>query len=344
MRSHLKFLVVGLVAFIAILAYAQDAGRLGENVFYSYDRKDSTLTISGSGPMYDYSGMMDESRPLEFRSLNGWNISQCTKKIIVNEGVTSIGNFMFICFSNLEDVVLPGSLISIGHFAFNECNSLSSVFIPAQVSFLGESAFYDCPLEKIVVDEGNSVFDSRENCNAIIETSSNKLVVGGCNSYIPGSIKVIGEASFMESNIAAVKIPSSVTEIEKSAFRECANLREVGISPSVEVIGDYAFFGCNNLEVVEVGWTVPPLISQYVFFRASKKCLIVPEGYVEAYREASEWRDFEKIITMTGIKHNVITECDNNRIFDLYGRLFPGEAGNTNSGIYVTDRKKVILK
>ena len=86
---------------------------------------------------------------------------------------------------------------SIGYFAFRDCIGLTSVEIPSSVKWIGSGAFGGCSsLESLKVSEGNVEYDSRENCNVIIETVSNTLVVGCKNTKIPSSVKWIGESAF----------------------------------------------------------------------------------------------------------------------------------------------------
>ena len=97
--------------------------------------------------------------------------------------MTKIGGDAFRCCGGLASITLPDSVTEIGQGAFYGCNGLMSIMLPESVTEIGFFAFCDCSnLESIKVDENNRVYDSRENCNAIIEKSSNKLVVGCKNT------------------------------------------------------------------------------------------------------------------------------------------------------------------
>ena len=156
--------------------------------------------------------------------------------------VTSIGIIAF-GFTELTSVTIPDSVTSIGVQAFSYCSELTSVTIPDSVTSIGDNAFYGCTgLTSIKVAEGNTVFDSRDNCNAIIKTESNTLVYGCKNTVIPDSVTSIGDNAFKGcTGLTSVTIPDSVTSIGDTAFYDCKELMSVTIPDSVVSIGDHAF-------------------------------------------------------------------------------------------------------
>ena len=186
------------------------------------------------------------------------------------------------------------SVTSIGDNAFWGCSGLTSVTIPNSVSYIGKYAFASCSgLTSVTVDKNNGTYDSRNNCNAIIETSTNKLIVGCNNTIIPNSVTSIGEFAFSDCsgltsvtfnaekctymgsdsypvfndciNLTTLNIGNKVTTIPNSAFRDCSGLSSVTIPNSVTSIGDYAFSSCSGLTSVTIGNSVTS-IGDYAFF------------------------------------------------------------------------------
>ena len=149
----------------------------------------------------------------------------------------------------LTDVTIPHGVSFIGEHAFSGCKSLISIEIPHSVICIGNRAFSDCNnLQQIIVDEKNSVYDSRNNCNAIIETKSNTLILGCQNMIIPDSVTSIGENAFSScENLTCLTIPGSIVSIPDTAFSFHNNLTSVIIQNGVKSIGKKAFSGCLNL-------------------------------------------------------------------------------------------------
>ena len=172
--------------------------------------------------------------------------------------VTSIGWSAFEECYSLTSVEIPNSVTSIGENAFRNCSSLISIQIPNSVTSIGSSAFDGCSsLTSIVVDSGNAVYDSRNGCNAIIETASNTLIAGCQNTIIPNSVTSIGNYAFNEcSSLTSVVIPNSVTSIGDYAFYRCSNLTSVVILNSVTSIGENAFTFCVSLTSIEIPGSV----------------------------------------------------------------------------------------
>ena len=172
--------------------------------------------------------------------------------ITINDGTIGIADQAFSMRSGLTSVTIPNSVTSIGSSAFRGCNGLTSITIPSSVTSIGSSAFYNCRgLTSIAVEDGNQYYDSRNNCNAIIEKSTNTLVVGCNNTFIPNGVTSIGSHAFSFcSGLTSITIPSSVTSIGGNAFSYCSGLTSISIPSSVTSIGSYAFSNCNNLQFI----------------------------------------------------------------------------------------------
>ena len=186
--------------------------------------------------------------------------------------VTSLGNYAFVdCDGLTGNLTISNSVISIGEDAFNRCTGLLSINIPNSVTEIGTNPFCSCDgLEQIVVETGNAVFDSRGNCNAIIVSDANELIVGCKNTYIP----------------------NSVTSIGKKAFYACHDLTCITIPESVTSIRPLAFAFTSGLDTVIALSTTPPNISSGSFYFSSiLKQLIVSCGSKENY-EASDWANY----------------------------------------------------
>ena len=204
---------------------------------------DGLLTISGNGAMADYG----------FCGPWGDKI----KNVVIESGVTAIGKEAFSGCTSLVSVTIGDSVTSIGNFAFRYCTSLVGVTIPDSVTSIGAGAFKGCAgLESLTVDTNNTVYDSRNNCNAVIETGSNTLIAGCKNTVIPNDVTTVGEDAFFGcTSLTSVTIPDSVTSIGDFAFCGCTSLASVTIPDSVTSIG-FEAFGYLNYGSKAEGFTI----------------------------------------------------------------------------------------
>jgi len=161
----------------------------------------NSVTSIGDGAFLKCSGLTSVTIPNSVTSIGDYAFAECTglTSVTIGNSVTSIGNYAFHYCSGLTSVTIPNSVTYIGNSAFLACSGLTSVTIPNSVTSIGNYAFSDCSgLTSLSVEAGNTVYDSRNNCNAIIETSTNTLIFGCQNTTIPNSVTSIGSWAFSQ--------------------------------------------------------------------------------------------------------------------------------------------------
>ena len=231
------------------------------------------VSAIGNNAFYGQAFMTGIDIPNTITSIGESAFYNCQKltTIIIPDSVVEIGKNSFCECIGLTNVQLCSGLISIGEEAFYCCNSLKSVTIPDSVMSIGEYAFSGCEsLTSIIVDSDNNVFDSRENCNAIIETCSNALLVGCKNTAIPNSVVEIGTHAFFSiGTLNSINIPDSVIHINDYAFANCSGLKNVDLGSGVVQIGENAFRSCSSLEEISIPKSVL-LIENAAFYDCKK--------------------------------------------------------------------------
>ena len=172
--------------------------------------------------------------------------------ITIPNSVTTIGNDAFSGCTGLTSITIPNCVTTIGFRAFYGCTGLTSITIPNSVTTIGNYAFSGCTgLTSITVDSSNPKYDSRNNCNAIIETASNTLIIGCQNTVIPNSVTAIGNYAFYRcTGLTSFGIPNFVTTIGDYAFYRCTGLTSITIPNSVKTIGGNAFSSCTSLDTL----------------------------------------------------------------------------------------------
>lgn len=235
-----------------------------------------TLTTIGNYVFASCSALANITLPASVTTIGGQAFSDCTALTTfdVPEGVTSIGGQAFGGCSNLTAINFTGTptLTSIGGSAFYNCKKLTtltlpeslttigndvfngagitSVFIPKNVSDVGAGLSYGCEIASITVDPDNAKYDSRNDCNAVIETATNKLVAGCLNTVIPDGIVTLGTFAFAQfQGTFSLTIPESVTSFEFGAIHMCPGLTTVNIPSGITSMDDMLFGGCNCTDV-----------------------------------------------------------------------------------------------
>ena len=176
----------------------------------------------------------------------------------------------------LEHIRLPKYVMVIQDRAFYGCSSLKRIHIPEYVAVIGEKAFGNCEdLSRITVSKRNLTFDSRDNCNAVIRTATDELVVGGNKTSIPNTVKRIGPHAFAGRQIEHIDIPNSVTYIGKGAFSDCYELVSITLPDCIEEINYGTFFGCGKLTDIHLPQSLKK-IDDYAFSFVSSSSITIP--------------------------------------------------------------------
>ena len=304
-----------------------------------------SLTSIGSSAFYGCSALTSikvETGNVKYDSRNNCNalIETASNKLIIGckntvipSTVTTIGNDAFLNCSGLTSVTIPNSVTSIGFDSFSGCSGLTSLTIPKSLTSIGPGAFDGCSgLTSIIVETGNVKYDSRNNCNALIETTSNELILGCKNTVIPNTVTSIGAGAFGEcSGLTSITIPNSVTSIGNYAFQNCTGLKEV-IS---EV---------KNPEAVSIGYDAFTSTSSDIV-------LFVPSGTLSAYKSSSQWTKWFKDIRElqsgeTGIENVANPSVREEKDYYTIGGV---KLGHSNRGLRIVrmrdgTMKKVIVK
>ncbi len=251
-------------------------GELNIPASVSYGGTDYAVTNIGNSAFMYYFYLTSLTIPNSVTTIEDGAFAYCsgfTGDLIIPNSVTTIGaSAFFTCYSFDGDLVIGNSVTTIGDYAFDDCNGMHGVLnIPSNVTTIGIDAFRYCAFSGITVDPESPVFDSRDNCNAIIRTETNELVIGCVNTVIPNTVTSIGDNAFSGlTGFTSISIPESVTSIGAGAFAFCFDLTgDLTIPNSVETIGNGAFFQCEGFDgTLTIGESVK-FIGDYAFRQCS---------------------------------------------------------------------------
>ena len=213
----------------------------------------ASVTTIGGQAFSDCKALTTFDVPEGVTSIGGQAFGGCTNLTAINftgtPTLTSIGGSAFYNCSKLTTITLPESLTTIGNDVFNGAG-VTSIFIPKNVSDVGEGLSYGCETASLSVDPDNAKYDSRNNCNAVIETATNKLVAGCQNTVIPDGIVTLGTFAFAQfKGTFSLTIPESVTTFEFGAIHMCPGLTTVNIPSGITSMDMMLFGGCDCTDV-----------------------------------------------------------------------------------------------
>lgn len=342
----------------------------------NYDSRNRCNAIIETGINRLIVGCKNSIIPNGVESIEAAAFLNCTELTSINfpNTLTLIGGSAFEGCTGLSSIVLRESVSTIGFTAFYGCTGLTSIVIPKAVKFIGLNAFSNCPeLASITVAPGNTVYDSRNNCNAIIETATNILQNGCKNSFIPGTVTEIATQAFFNcTGLTSIDIPESVKKIRSMAFYGCTGLSTVAIPNGIKNIDNEVFYGCTGLTSVSIPETAirmgggcfsyctkladvymyaaePPMAGSDIFKGSENiSTIYVPLG-VKAVYEKRFWGEYDIVeMDYSGI-HNVSSDSpsetsDSPAVYDLNGRCVGTsiDFGILPKGTYIMNGKKVM--
>jgi len=303
MKKNISILLIATLLSVAS-AFAQG----GETGTLTWSIENDTLTISGEGVMPDYGK--------EYGAIPWYFYRNAIAAVVVENGVTHIGEWAFLECVRLTSVDISNSVTSIGSNAFRYCDALASITLPDSVATIASDTFHNCSsLTSITIP--NSVI-SIEN-HAFYCCHSLASVVFSEN------MTRIGEGAFQFCyNLASVAFPDSMLSIGKFAFAYCWKLASITLPSSITEIEDYAFVKCEALTSITNFNLTPIDITSDVFLGVDKaKCVLqVPKIAIPDYENAAVWKDFNIII---GIEDVGIAETQGIASLKIYPNPTRGE-------------------
>ncbi|MCL2511182.1 MAG: leucine-rich repeat protein [Bacteroidales bacterium] len=303
-----------IITLITVLALNMSAFAQCGN--FTWKIENDTLTISGEGEMCDYTLQTWWDWPPWF----SWEST--ITAIVIENGITRIGDFAFFVLHSATSVSIPNSVTSIGKGSFGSCESLPSITLPNSITSIGGSVFAGCAnLTSIDVESENNSYASEDG----VLFDKNKITLICCP----------------EGKTGDYVIPNSVKTIGSWAFYYCENLTSITIPNSVKSIEDKAFGYCKKLKLITNLNPIPIVIDSDVFYEMNiKECTLeVPINSVDAYRNAAVWKEFNIVGVEVGIE-----ETDYYPSLRIYPNPTIGKVYlETESSIKVYDVRGVFL-
>lgn len=330
-------------ASLSSTSSAATSGVCGDNLTWVFDEATGTLTISGTGEMWNWT---------DGNNAPWYDLRTYTESVIIEPGVTSIGDYAFkyswmksidlpegiidigeyaFYQSQLKSIVIPDGVKTIWHYAFYHCSSLTSVTIPPSVTGIGKWAFSLCPKLYDVY-----IFDVPSWCKISFYDSNSNPVKSAGNLYIDGKkptelvvpeeVKEIKAYTFSGwSSLINIVIPEGITKIGASAFSDCLNAVNISIPSSVQSIGEGAFRGCDSLKSIVIPNGITEIADSLCSGCDSLTDVIIPDGVTNiGYCSFYRCNSLTRIVIPASVKYidmSAFEDCEN-----LTGAYFYGSA------------------
>lgn len=279
----------GIQAMADALPVETASGDFGTGTSFHWELADGTLTVTGSGPMPDFA--LEANRP--------WHTDKDKiDKVVIEDGVTSVGKYAFTNCSALTAAELPESIGTIGNDAFTNCNNLVLDKLPGQVTSIGERAFYYCKkLALTELPDGITDIGMYAFCGcfelALTElpkglTVINENAFSNCGKLVltklPDGVTSIGSSAFSGCiSLALTELPANLTKIGDSAFQQCAKITLTSLPDGVTDIGNFAFDTCKNLALTKLPANIT-IIKRYTFSNCDSLALTeLPDGLTDIW-------------------------------------------------------------
>ena len=210
------------------------SGTCGDDVNWNLNTETKVLTISGTGEMDNYKYAM-----AAFNDQPWYDYRDSIESVVIETGVTSIGECAFYCFDNIKNISIAQSVVSIGKQAFYACKQIEFINIPGSVEEIKASSFWACEkLTDITIGSGVKTIGS----SAFAKTAINSIV-------IPDSVTSLGSSAFSWcGSLENISIGKGVTVIDESVFSNCVKITKLTIPEHITQINDNAFYGCTGIE------------------------------------------------------------------------------------------------
>ena len=252
----------------------------------------SDVTSIGAGAMQSRS-QASLTVPANVTSIGSYAFSSSKFTTISFLAQCSISSYAFSSCTSLSSVDFS-NVTSIGSYAFMSCNKLAKIELPSICKGVSGSSFQGCTnITTISVAEENQRYDSRDGCNAVIETATNTLIRGCVNTTIPEGITIISNCAFAGAQFTSITLPNSITDIQGEVFTGCKKLTSITFPVNVGSIKNYTFNGCTALKTITSLNPTPPTLGTGNY-QGTVTDVYVPEESVELYK--TSWKQYANVI------------------------------------------------